>query len=378
MKIKENKRKTFEKIVLARIFGKFKGFQEEIMKKLVFIGSGMMASAMSIPANENGHEIRLVGSPLDDDIIEEGKKSAYHITLKRQLPKSTKFYYLSELDQALEGADAVICGVSSFGVDWILEEIFPKLDPELPIISVTKGMINDKEGNLLTYPEYWQEKLEEKGIKREICAVGGPCTSYELADHDDSLVCYCGENIDTVNFFKDIFETDYYHISTSTDVRAVELAVALKNAYALAVTLAVGLAEKREGIGAIHYNSQAALFTQAAREMQALLEFVNGSNNQIELGVGDLYVTVFGGRTRKIGTLLGRGLSFDQAMEELKGVTLESVVISQRMGEAINRLDDLGKIKREDYPLLMHVYDIIANGAEVDIPWKKFDREDIK
>src|SRR5699024_3757234 len=121
--------------------------------------------------------------------------------------------------QALEGADAVICGVSSFGVDWILEEIFPKLDPELPIISVTKRMINDKEGNLLTYPEYWQEKLEEKRIKREICAVGGPCTSYELADHDDSLVCYCGENIDTVNFFKEIFETDYYHISTSTDVR---------------------------------------------------------------------------------------------------------------------------------------------------------------
>ena len=71
------------------------------MKKLVFIGSGMMASAMSIPANENGHEIRLVGSPLDDDIIREGKETDYHNTLKRQLNKNTKFYYLSELDDAL-------------------------------------------------------------------------------------------------------------------------------------------------------------------------------------------------------------------------------------------------------------------------------------
>ena len=346
--------------------------------KLVFIGAGMMASSMSMPANENGHEIRLVGSPLDDDIIKEGKETAYHNTLKRQLNKNTKFYYLSELDEALEGADAVICGVSSFGVDWMLDEIYPKIDEKLPIISVTKGMVNDEEGNLLTYPEYWEMKLKEKGIDRKICAVGGPCTSYELADHDDSLVCYCGEDIDTVNFFKEIFETDYYHISTSTDVRAVELSVALKNAYALAVTLAVGLAEKREGIGAVHYNSQAALFTQATKEMTGLLEYVNGNDNQIELGVGDLYVTVFGGRTRKIGTLLGRGLSFDEAMEELKGVTLESVVISKRMGEAITVLDKNGKIDKEEYPLLMHIYDIIENGAEVNIPWKKFNTEDIK
>lgn len=348
------------------------------MKTLVFIGSGMMASAMSIPANENGHEIRLVGSPLDDEIVEEGKKSAYHITLKRQLPKNTKFYYLSELDEALDGADAVICGVSSFGVDWFLEEIFPKLDEDMPIISVTKGMIADEDGKLLSYPEYWNKKLEEKGLKREICAVGGPCTSYELADHDDSLVCYCGENIETVEFFKELFETDYYHISTSTDVRAVELAVALKNAYALAVTLAVGLAEKREGIGTVHYNSQAALFTQSVREMTKLLEFINGSDNQIELGVGDLYVTVFGGRTRKIGTLLGRGLSFDEAMEELKGVTLESVVITKRMGEAMTKLADEGKFDKEELPLLMHIYDIIENGAKVDIPWKKFNTKDVK
>ena len=38
---------------------------------------------------------------------------------------------------------------------------------------------------------------------------------------------------------------DYYHISLSTDVVGVECAVAMKNAYALGVSLAVGLAEKR-------------------------------------------------------------------------------------------------------------------------------------
>ena len=33
------------------------------------------------------------------------------------------------------------------------------------------------------------------------------------------------------------------------------------------------------------------------------------------VGYGDLYVTVYGGRTRLIGILLGRGLDIDEAKE---------------------------------------------------------------
>ena len=120
-----------------------------------------------------------------------------------------------------------------------------------------------------------------------------------------------------------------YHISISTDVVGVECAVALKNAYALGVTLAVGLAEKKDGkIGAQHYNSQAALFGQSMKEMGKLLNLVGGKPEHLVHGVGDLYVTVFGGRTRMIGTLLGRGLTFEQAMEDLKGAITHIVIRS--------------------------------------------------
>ena len=85
-----------------------------------------------------------------------------------------------------------------------------------------------------------------------------------------------------------------------------------------------------------------------------------------------LYVTIFGGRTRRIGTLLGRGLTFDQAMEELKGVTLESIVIATRTARAVRKLAERGVVSLDDYPLLMHVDEIINRGAEVNIPWEKF------
>ena len=153
----------------------------------------------------------------------------------------------------------------------------------------------------------------------------------------------------------------------------MECAVALKNAYALGVSLAVGLALGPDGTGKEHFNSQAALFGQSVKEMKQLLTIVGGGEENIIYGAGDLYVTIFGGRTRKIGTLLGRGFAFEKAMAELDGVTLESIVIATRTARCVRRLAERGVVKLKDFPLLMHVDDIINNGAAVSIPWTAFE-----
>lgn len=343
------------------------------MSIITFIGAGQMASALTFPTYENGHEIRLVGTPLDRGVIEQLEKDNYHINLKRTLHDGVKYYQVEDMEEAIHGADAVLGGVSSFGVDWFADEVLPKIPRNIPLISVTKGMIDQDDGSMMTYPEFWEQTEGGKGLS--INAIGGPCTSYELADKDHSAVAFCGRDMETLRFLKDLFTTDYYHVSCSTDVIGVECAVALKNAYALGVALAVGLAEKKEGEGAVHYNSQAALFGQGVREMRSLLKIVGGNADNIVYGAGDLYVTVFGGRTRKIGTLLGRGLSFDEAMEKLKGVTLESIVIATRTARAVKRLSELKKVDRKQFPLLMHVDQIINEGQEVNIPWKSFEVE---
>ena len=343
------------------------------MSIITFVGAGQMASALTFPAFENGHEVRLVGTPLDREIIDRLRDDSYHLNLKRTLHDGVKYYQVEELEAALEGADAVLGGVSSFGVDWFAETVLPKIPENVPLLSVTKGMIDTEEGDLITYPEFWENT--EAGKKLSINAIGGPCTSYELADKDHSAVAFCGRNIDTLRYLKSLFKTDYYHVSLSTDVIGVECAVAMKNAYALGVSLAVGIAEKNEGEDAIHYNSQAALFGQGVREMRKLLSMVGGSDDNIVYGAGDLYVTVFGGRTRKIGTLLGRGMSFDDAMETLAGVTLESVVIATRTARAVRARISAGKANASDFPLLLHVDEIISEGAEVNIPWEAFTVE---
>lgn len=344
------------------------------MAIITIIGAGMMGSAISIPAAVNGNEIRLVGTHLDRDIIDGLRKDDYHITLKRKLREGTKYYQIEELDEALKGADLILSGVSSFGVDWFANAILPILPDETPILGITKGMFDMPDGSLVPYPVYY--KSLEQGKNKRFYAVGGPCTSYELADLDPTEVAFCGDDIETLRWIKSLFETDFYHVSLSTDVVGVECAVAMKNAYALGVTLAVGLSERTEGVGGKqHYNSQAALFGQSVKEMRRLLALTGGSDDNIIYGAGDLYVTIFGGRTRFIGTLLGRGLSFDEAMEQLKGVTLESIVIATRTSRAVRTLISLGKAKADDFPLLMHIDEIINKEAQVDIPWSAFESE---
>ena len=344
------------------------------MAVITIVGAGMMGSSIGIPAAENGNEVRLVGTPLDSEIIRHAKATGEHLTLKRKLPESYRYYPFEQLNQALAGADLLVSGVSSFGVDWFLENVLRTLPESLPVLAVTKGMIDREDGALIPYPHYYREKLGTRHLS--LNAVGGPCTSYELADRDPTYVAFCGEHIQVLRRIKALFETSYYNISLSTDVIGVECAVAMKNAYALAVTLAVGMAQKRDG--KLHYNSQAALFAQSVREMRRLLSLVGGGDENIVYGAGDLYVTVFGGRTRLIGTLLGEGLSFEKAMEKLSGVTLESIVIATRTARAVRRLIARGAVREEDFPLLLHVDEIINRGASVEIPWKAFETESVR
>lgn len=347
------------------------------MKTITIIGAGMMGSALAFPARENGNEVRLVGTHLDREIIDACRKTGRHPKFVKNFPSGITYYQIEELTEAIRGADFIICGVSSFGVEWYRDEVLPKLEENVPMISVTKGLMNTKNGDLLTYLDIWQEKLDALGKKIPLNAIGGPCTSYELVAHDQTEVTFCGKDMDVLRMIKSAMATDYYHISLSTDIVGVESAVALKNGFALGIALTIGLNQKEFGIDSeLHYNSQAAVFGQAVREMNKLLHLQNaGDFDNLVLGAGDLYVTVYGGRTRLVGILLGRGLNIDEAKAELAGVTLESLVVAGRVAKAIRVKAEKGLVNLQDFPLLMHIDEIITQKKPVNIPWESFTFE---
>ena len=343
------------------------------MSTITLIGAGQMASALTFPLFENGHEVRLVGSPLDDDIMARLREDNYHVNLRRTLHDGVHYYNCSQVNEAIDGADLIVCGISSFGVNWFADEILPILHEDVPLISVTKGMLDYEDGTMQTYPEYWQTRLPA-GSRLKIYAIGGPCTARDLADHDPSFVGYCGPDFETLEWIRDIFATDYYIISLTLDIVGLECAVALKNGYALGTALAIGIKEKLGDDGIDHNNMKAALFQESIKEMLDLLRLVGGGEDMIMFAAGDLDVTVAAGRSRTVGLLLGKGCSIEETLAQLKGQTLEAVVIATRTARAVKALAKRGKVREDDFPLLMHVNELLNVGKSLDIPWKKFQR----
>lgn len=346
------------------------------MAIVTIVGAGMMGTAMCWPISDQGHMVRLVGAPLDDEIIRTIQETGNHPKLARAIPDGVDTYFSNDLPTAITNSEIIIGGISSFGVDWFAKTVGPLLNPSMTVLSVTKGLIDRENGDLDILPREI-DRLLPVHLQGSISlnAIAGPCIAHELAARRQTAVVFTGSDAHTLDKLKTCFSTAYYHIWTSTDVIGVEVCAALKNAYALAVGLAVGIMEAAGSDGLAHnYNPQAALFGQSCYEMRRLVHLLGGDEENVAWlpGPGDLYVTVFGGRTVQLGKMLGKGVSFIEARERMAGVTLESVEIVTRVARALPLLEARNLIDRKDLPLIWHLHEIINQGEPVNIPWDKF------
>ena len=348
------------------------------MASVTIVGAGLMGTATAYPLSDNGHHVRLVGTHLDEDIIKNCKEKHWHPRLKRELPAGVRSYYVKELAEAMDGADIIVSGVSSPGVRWIGRTIGPYLGPGQLIIAITKGLEATVEGDLMILPDVLAGELPV-GIRDQVrlAAVGGPCIAGELAGRRPSCVVFGSRDREAVERLAATFRTSYYHIWTTTDLVALEYSSALKNAYTLGVGLAAGLLEKSGGVDAADaymHNLAAALFGQSCTEIERLLQ-IAGATRSFAYGLpgaGDLYVTCQGGRTVRLGKLLGLGHSFAEARQLMAGETLESVEIIRIVSKALPRLVERGLLGLDELPLLRALIDIVVYGHQVELPLEAF------
>lgn len=345
------------------------------MAKVTILGAGLMGTAVAWPLSDNGHDVRLVGTHLDDTIIRTCLDKGWHPKLKRKLPANVMPYYVEELPRTLDGADVVVSGVNSLGIHWIGRTLAPLLWPRAPIIAITKGLEAGAAGNPRILPDVLRDEFpEDLRNALTFSAVGGPCIAGELAGRRHTSVVFTGRDAATLDYLRGIFATPYYHIWTSTDIVGVETCAALKNAYTLAVGIATGLLDLDGGpddAGAHMHNVAAALFGASAREMARIVGVMGGGVEHVMglPGVGDQYVTCAGGRTIRLGRLLGAGLTYTEAVFEMQGETLEGAYIVKQMAQALPAWEREGRIGREELPVMRMLIRLIADDARVDIPF---------
>ena len=348
------------------------------MATVTIVGAGLMGTATAWPLSDNGHKVRLAGTHLDGDIIKTCKERGFHPRLKRQLPEGVSPFFVEEIAQALEGAEIILSGVNSYGVRWIGRTLAPYVRPEHLLIAITKGLEATAEGDPMILPDVLASELPASVRERvRIAAVGGPCIAGELAGRRQSCVVFGSRDGEAVERLAATFRTSYYHVWTTQDLVGLELCAALKNAYTLGVGLVHGILEKAGGIDAAEahmHNLASAIFGQACTEIERMLQGVGGTRSLAYglPGAGDLYVTCQGGRTVKMGRLLGLGHTHEEARRIMAGETLEGAAIVQVMGTVVPRLISQGRVKSEDLPLMRMLIDTLVHGRPVNLALDTF------
>lgn len=337
-----------------------------------------MGSAMAWPLADNGHEVRLVGTEFDREIIDSIKETRRHPSLDLDMPEGVQAFQLEEAEEAFAGAEIALSGVNSFGVHWAGEQLASLLRPGMMVIAITKGLEADEDGNLKLLPDVLAERVPEE-ISNSVSwsAITGPAIAGEVASRHDTSVVFTGRDQDALDKLAAIFRTDWYHVWTSTDFIGCEVCAATKNPYAFGSGFSEGLLD-REGKTESRYrryNYTAALFGQATREFERWMELLGGHPDTPRglPGTGDLFVTVMGGRNVKAGRLSGAGIPFSEVEnDKMKGITLEGVAAIRVIGGALPRLTERGLVQAEDFPLMRHLYDVVEKDEPVNMPWETF------
>ena len=333
------------------------------MASVLILGAGVMGSALAVPAADNGHQVRLAATPADAGVLQALRSDrAAHPKLGAPLPEAIEPVDAADLTGEDGRADLVVVAVASPGIEWAAD-VLARIAPQHALALVTKGLVA-ADDRPLTYPEALPEMVAERGGRLPaLVGIGGPCIARELAERQPTGVVYASRDRAAAETARGLLQTAYYRVATSEDAVGIEACAALKNFFAIGVSAMLG--RYRRGDEAAK-NPVAAAFSQAVDEMALLAAWLGGSRAAAYglAGVGDLHVTVGGGRNSRLGRRLGEGRTLEATMAgPLAGETVEGVDVGRVLKPALERAFASGALAWERLPLTVALIACIESGG---------------
>ena len=138
----------------------------------------------------------------------------------------------------------------------VIDQIKSSINPNVLVISLSKGLIVDKNGPKLI-SELISTELQIK--PSNVGVLMGANLANEVAEDSFVETTIACKDPHAVAILKDLFQDECFNIQTSTDVSTVEIFGALKNVVALGIGFADGL-----NLG---MSTKAAIIRQGVQEM---------------------------------------------------------------------------------------------------------------
>ena len=272
--------------------------------KITVAGSGAWGTALAICLCKNGHDVTLWSH--NPQKAAEMVQSRMNPLLKGVLlPEELK---ISADDSCAADCKIVVVASPSFAIRGVCRSIKPHLAEDAVMVSVTKGI---EPGSLLR-----MSQIVEEETGRCVVALTGPSHAEEVSRAvPTAIVAACPDRA-RAELVQDAFMSETLRVYTSPDIVGAELGGAVKNVIALCAGVTDGM-----GCGD---NTKAMLMTRGLTEMARLGVSLGAHKESFSglSGIGDLIVTCTSQHSRncRAGTLIGRGLSVDEAMAQSGGV----------------------------------------------------------
>lgn len=331
------------------------------------LGAGSWGIALTKLLTVNEHKLTVWS--VDPEEIQMLKTNCEHKTKLPGviLPGSVEF--TTDIKDAMEGAELFVMAVPSPFVRVVAEKAAPYVPEGGLIVSVAKGI---EESTLFRMSEIIKECIPQC----KIAVLSGPSHAEEVGKLMPTTVVVGSEDKEIAKLVQDVFMTDFFRVYTSPDIIGIELGGALKNVIALAAGIADGL-----GCGD---NAKAALITRGIVEIQALGTKMGGHAETFSglSGIGDLIVTCASvhSRNRRAGILIGQGMKYADAMNEVKMV-VEGVYSAKAAKALADKyevdmpiVEMVNRILFEDYPASEALHGLLNRDRKKEVSnlsWSK-------
>ena len=166
------------------------------MARILILGAGSMGTAFSFPCSDNGHDVSIIGTHLENEFIDQIKSSKKHPALNCEISTNVTFSKFEKLKEEInKKIDLIVVAVISEGIEWAAAELSKVIKNNVPILILTKGLsINNNNYEVLV--NKMDRLLKKNGIKEtNISAAGGPCLAKELASKAHTSVVFANEDI---------------------------------------------------------------------------------------------------------------------------------------------------------------------------------------
>lgn len=282
---------------------------------VAILGDGAWGTAISMVLLSSGHNVKMWShDPRYLELMAKVRQNRLYLP-GIDIPDTLQFE--PDAANAVKWADLVVAATPSKYLRAVLARCEGALDPEKPVLSLTKGF----DGDSLMRPS---ELIVECLGAKHVAALSGPSHAEEVARRLPASVVVASSELGLARKIQKIVTNSRFRVYASRDITGVEIAGALKNIIALAAGLLQGM-----NLGD---NALSALATRGLVEMMRLGMSLGAEPATFSglAGMGDLITTCISAhsRNRRVGRMLAEGKALDAILGDMNGIP-ESVTTTR-------------------------------------------------